>query len=64
MGVDGALNGGTLVLRGDQADTQLSTTLTKTQASAPFGAEIWTKIYDTEGVPVGPPVAAGPQSAE
>jgi hypothetical protein len=59
MGVGGALSGGTLVLQGDQADTQLSTTLTKTQASAPFGAEIWTKIYDTEGVPVSPPGVAG-----
>jgi hypothetical protein len=54
MGADGTLSGGTLVLQGDRADTQLSTTLTKTQQSAPFGSEIWTKIYDTEGVPVSP----------
>ena len=52
MGVGGVLSGGSLVLEGDQLDAQLSTTLTKTQETAPFGAGIWTKIYDTEGVPV------------
>jgi hypothetical protein len=37
------LSGGTLILRGDQSDTQLSATLTKTAETAPFGAGIWTK---------------------
>jgi hypothetical protein len=54
MGVGGVLSGGTLTLQGDQLDTQLSTTLTKTAETADFGAGIWTKIYDTEGVPVSP----------
>jgi len=52
MGVGGVLSGGTLVLQGDQSNTQLSTTLTKTEETAHFGAGLWTKIYDTEGVPV------------
>jgi hypothetical protein len=30
--------------------------LTKTAETANFGAAIWTKIYDTEGLPVSPPV--------
>jgi hypothetical protein len=56
MGVGGVLSGGTLTLQGDQSDTQLSTTLTKTAETASFGAVIWTKIYDTGGAPVSPPV--------
>jgi hypothetical protein len=64
MGVGGVLSGGSLVLEGDQLDTQLSATLTKTQETAPFGAGIWTKIYDTEGVPVSRLGNAGLESAE
>jgi len=52
MGVGGTLSGGTLVLEGNQPGTQLSTTLTKTGETAQFGAAMWTKIYDSEGVPV------------
>jgi hypothetical protein len=51
MGVGGVLFGGTLRLDGDHGDTQLSTSLTKTEESAHFGAWMWTKIYDTEGAP-------------
>jgi hypothetical protein len=54
MGVGGVLSGGTLVLTGDQPDTQVSTTLTKIQETANFGAGAWIKIYDAEGVPAGP----------
>jgi hypothetical protein len=54
MGVGGVLSRGTLILQGDQLDTQLSTTLTKIEETAHFGAGIWTKIYDTAGVPVSP----------
>jgi hypothetical protein len=53
----------TLILEGDQLDTQISTTLTKTEETAHFGA-MWTKIYDTEGVPVSRLRNAGPESAE
>jgi hypothetical protein len=60
MGVGGVLSGGTLILAGDAPDTQVSTTLTKTQETANFGTEVWTKIYDTEGVPVSPLGNAGP----
>jgi hypothetical protein len=56
MGVGGVLSGGTLTLQGNQSDTELSTTLTKTAESASFGAAIWTKIYDTDGMPVSRPV--------
>lgn len=58
MGVGGVRSGGTLVIEGNQPSTQLSTTLTKTEETAHFGAGMWTKIYDAEGVPVsrlGPP---------
>jgi hypothetical protein len=60
MGVGGVLSAGTLILAGDAPDTQVSTTLTKTQETANFGAQVWTKIYDTEGVPVSPLGNAGP----
>jgi hypothetical protein len=60
MGAGGVLSGGSLVLEGDQVDTELSTTLTKTGQTANFGADVWTKIYDTEGMPVTPPGFAGP----
>ncbi len=53
MGAGGVLSGGTLDLEGDQANTQLSTMLHKTGSTANFGAHTWTKIYDTEGTPVG-----------
>lgn len=60
MGVGGVLSGGSLILEGDQLDTELSTTLTKTGQTANFGAEMWTKIDDTEGLPVSPLPFAGP----
>jgi hypothetical protein len=58
MGIGGVLSGGTLTIDGDQPDTQLSTTLTKTAETANFGAWTWTKIYDAAGAPVGgaPPI--------
>lgn len=49
MGVGGVLPGETLVLESNQPDTQLSTTLTKTEETAHFGAGMWTKIYDAAG---------------
>ncbi len=54
MGADGAFSGGTLLLEGDQADLQLSTSLNKTGDTGGFGAGTWTKIYDTPGVPDSP----------
>jgi hypothetical protein len=54
MGADGAFSGGTLLLGGDQADPQLSTTLTSTGQTGGFGASTWTKIYDSPGVPASP----------
>jgi hypothetical protein len=62
MGADGAFSGGTLLLVGDQADTQLSTTLDRTGETGGFGGSIWTKIYDTPGVPAspGPPISEPP----
>jgi hypothetical protein len=38
MGADGAFSGGTLLLGGDQADPQLSTTLISTGQTGGFGA--------------------------
>ncbi len=64
MGIGGVLSGGTLLFKGDnETDTQLSTTLLRTSESAPFGARMLTKLYDTAGTPVGrhgsePPVTA------
>jgi len=62
MGADGAFSGGTLLLAGDQADPQLSTTLHRAGQTGGFGASIWTKIYDTRGAPASPrpPVSEPP----
>ena len=63
MGANGAFSGGTLLLGGDPADPQLSTTLNKTGETGGFGASTWTKIYDTPGVPASPwPPASEPSA--
>jgi hypothetical protein len=59
MGTGGVLSGGELVLDGDHpVNPQASTTLNKAEQTANFGASMWTKIYDTAGIPLlpGPPV--------
>ena len=62
MGEDGAFSGGTLQLVGDQGDPQLSTTLNRIGETGGFGGSIWTKIYDSPGVPASPwpPVSEPP----